>query len=40
MSRSDEIIRIVSDYKKIEVMIEYEKRIVKTLEELTPFWWI
>lgn len=31
---------MTSDYKKIEVMIDYEKRIVKTLEELTPFWWI
>lgn len=29
-----------NDYKNIEIMLDYEKNIVKTLGELTPDWWI
>ena len=28
------------DYKNIEVMLDYENNIVKSLKELTPDWWI
>ena len=27
-------------YQNIEIMLDYEKDIVKTLGELTPDWWI
>ena len=29
-----------NDYKNIEVMLDYENNIVKSLKELTPDWWI
>lgn len=29
-----------NDYKSIEVMLDYENNIVKSLNELTPDWWI
>lgn len=28
------------DYKNIEIMLDYENNIVKSLKELTPDWWI
>lgn len=28
------------DYKNIEVMLDYENNIVKSLKDLTPDWWI
>ena len=28
------------DYHKIEIMLDYEKEIITTLDKLTPNWWI
>ena len=28
------------DYKNIEIMLDYEKNVVKSLKDLTPDWWI
>lgn len=28
------------DYKSIEIMMDYDRGIIKTLGELTPDWWI
>ncbi len=29
-----------NDYKNVEIMLDYERNIVKTLGKLTPNWWI